>query len=368
MNRLFCLFAFAACAGVAGAATPMIPRETFATTADGQTVERFTLTNRNGLIARFITWGATLTEMQVPDRDGKLGEVTLGFDTPEPWLKPHPFFGCIAGRYANRIAKGKFTLDGREYTLATNNGANHLHGGKVGFDKKNWKATPNPEANTIAFTYVSPDGEEGYPGKLSVTVTYGLTDANELTIAYTATTDAPTVLNLTNHTYWNLSGTPDVLAHELYIPATRYTAVDPASIPTGALAPVKGAMDFTVAKPVGRDIEALKMAPAGGYDHNYVLDEWTPGKTVTAAQLFDPVSRRMMTVTTTEPAVQFYTANYLKGVAGRGGREYNKHAGLCLETQHFPDSPNRPEFPSTVLRPGETFRSTTTYHFSTRGK
>jgi aldose 1-epimerase len=365
MNRLLCTIALAAFAGSAGAATPMIQREPFATTADGQAVERFTITNRHGLIARVITYGATLTELHAPDRAGKLADVTLGFDTPEPWLKPHPFFGAVAGRYGNRIAKGRFTLDGKEYTLAVNNGANHLHGGKVGFDKRNWKAAIAAD-NTVAFTYDSPAGEEGYPGALHVAVAYGLTDANELTLTYTATTDAPTVLNLTNHTYWNLSGAPDILAHDLRIPAARYTAVDAGSIPTGELAPATGFMDFTKAKPIGRDIAALKDAPGGGYDHNYVLDGWEPGKTVTAAELTDPTSGRVMTVTTTEPGVQFYTGNYLKAVAGKGGRTYEKHAGLCLETQHFPDSPNHPKFPTVVLRPGETFRSKTVYQFSVK--
>jgi aldose 1-epimerase len=365
MNHTLCTIAFAAFASAAWAATPMIQREPFATTADGQPVERITITNRHGLVARFITWGATLTEMHVPDRHGKMADVTLGFDQPGPWLKPNPFFGSIAGRYANRIAKGKFKLDGKEYSLATNNGANHLHGGHVGFDKRNWKATVAAD-NTVTFTYDSPDGEEGYPGALQVTVAYALTDANELTIRYTATTNAPTIVNLTNHTYWNLSGAPDVLAHELRIPAARYTAVDAASIPTGALVPVGGAMDFTKTKPVGRDIAEIKTAPGGGYDHNFVLDGWEAGKTVTAAELSDPASGRVMTVTTTEPGVQFYTGNYLKGVAGKGGKMYHQHAGLCLETQHFPDSPNQPSFPSTVLRPGETFRSTTVHRFSVK--
>lgn len=343
----------------------MIQREPFAKTADGQTVERFTLTNRHGVAARFITWGASLTELHAPDRSAQLADITLGFDQPEPWLQPHPFFGCIAGRFANRIAGGKFTLDGKEYTLAKNDGANHLHGGAVGFDKRNWKAEIGDD-QSLKFSYESPAGEEGYPGTLRVSVTYALTDANELSMAYEATTDAPTVLNLTNHTYWNLSGEADVLTHELRIPALRYTPVNAASIPTGTLAPVTGAMDFTAAKAIGEDLAALKTAPAGGYDHNFVLEEWAPGKMNFAAELFHPASGRVMTVTTTEPAIQFYSGNYLKAVAGKGGRIYRKHAGLCLETQHFPDAPNRPNFPSTVLRPGETFRSTTVYRFSVR--
>jgi aldose 1-epimerase len=365
MNTIFSALALAAFTGIASAATPMIQREPFAKTPDGQVVERFTITNQHGAIARFITWGASLTELHVPDRAGKLADVTLGFDSPEPWLKPNPFFGSIAGRYANRIALGKFSLDGKDYTLATNNGQNHLHGGKSGFDKRNWKPALTAE-NTVTFTYDSPAGEEGYPGALHVTVTYSFTDANELTIQYKATTDAPTILNLTNHAYFNLSGAPDVLAHELQIPAARYTAVDANSIPTGELAKSAGPMDFTTAKPIGRDLAALKDAPGGGYDHNYVLDGWAPGKMVKAAEVRDPASGRVMTVTTTEPGVQFYTGNYLKDVTGKGGRVYGKHAGLCLETQHFPDSPNQPTFPTTVLRPGEIFRSTTTYRFSVK--
>jgi aldose 1-epimerase len=363
---IFACTALALGATALGADSTMtIKREPFATTADGQAVERFTLTNRSGAHASFITWGATLTELWVPDRKGQLADVTLGFDTPEPWLKPNPFFGAIAGRYANRIAKGKFTLDGKEYTLAVNNGANHLHGGKVGFDKRHWKAAPHDDGS-LTFAYDSPDGEEGYPGTLHVTVTYRLTDENALRLDYAATADAPTVLNLTNHTYWNLSGAHDILAHELRIPAAKYTAVDAGSIPTGVLAPVKGTMDFTTAKPMGRDIGELITTPGGGYDHNYILDGWEPGKMVTAAEVFDPASGRTMRVTTTQPAVQFYTGNYLKDVTGKGGKKYDKFGGFCLETQHFPDSPNHPDFPTTVLRPGETFRSTTVYEFGVK--
>lgn len=340
-------------------------REVFAKTADGQTVERFTLINKNGLTARIITLGATLTEFHAPDRDGKLADITLGFDSVEPWLEPHPFFGVTAGRYANRIAGGKFTLDGKTHSLPTNDGANHLHGGKTGFDKRVWKPEPI-EPNAVRFTYISPDGEEGYPGTLTVSVTYTLTDENALRFDYAATTDAPTVLNLTNHTYWNLGGSADILAHELLLPASRYTAVDAASIPTGELPKVEGPMDFTKAKVVGKDIAALSTAPGGGYDHNWVLDDWESGKMTPAAELHDPSSGRTMTVTTTEPGIQFYSGNYLKAIEGRAGKTYEKFAGLCLETQHFPDSPNHPSFPTTVLRPGEKFRSTTVYRFGVR--
>ena len=337
----------------------------------------YTLKNKAGLTAKVLSWGATLIEMSVPDRAGKFADVTLGFDDEARYRTPHPFFGSIAGRYANRIAKGKFTLDGQTYTLATNNGPNHLHGGSRGFDKRVWKAEALGTA-AVRFTYTSADGEEGYPGTLKVAVTYTLTEQNELRLDYEATTDKPTVINLTNHTYWNLAGTGDVLGHELMVSASRYTAVDRELIPTGELSAVKGThLDFNQAKLVGRDIAATKVEGSPqGYDHNYVLDPLRlflsaevvavadgPGL---AAVLHDPASGRTMRVITTEPGLQLYTGNHLKNLAGKGGQTYGPHAGLCLETQHFPDSPNRPEFPSTVLRPGETFRSTTVFEFSAR--
>lgn len=340
-------------------------REPFAKSADGQAVERITITNKNGLTARFITWGASLTELHAPDRAGKFADVTLGFDTADPWLQPHPFFGATAGRFANRVAKGKFTIDGKEWTLATNNGANHLHGGVVGFDKRNWTMEATSE-NSARFTYTSPDGEEGYPGTLKVSVTYTLTDADELRLDYEATTDKPTIVNLTNHTYWNLGASPDILAHELRLPAATYVAVDAGSIPTGQLAPSAEAMDFQKAKVIGKDIAALATAPGGGYDHNWVIDGWVAGKQAFAAELYDASSGRVMRVSTTEPGIQFYTGNYINNVAGKSGRTYGKFAGLCLETQHFPDAPNQPTFAPTTLRPGETFRSTTVYQFSVR--
>jgi len=338
------------------------PREVWGKTPDGEPVEVFTLTNAHGLRARVMTWGAALVEMQVPDRGGKLGEVTLGFDALEPWLKPNPFFGCVAGRYANRIAKGRFTLDGREHVLAVNNGPNHLHGGKRGFDKRNWQASP-VGPNAVRFSYLSEDGEEGYPGTLTARVTYTLTEEDSLRLDYDAVTDKPTVVNLTNHTYWNLAGAGNVLGHELRLAADRYCVPDATLIPTGELRADAGSvMDFTTAKPLGRDIGEA----GGGYDHNYVLDAGGPAEPALAAVLRDPVSGRTMEVLTTEPGVQLYTGNHLKGVNGRGGQVYGKHAGVCLETQHFPDSPNQPAFPTTVLRPGETFRSTTIYRFSAR--
>ena len=294
-----------------------------------------------------------------------MGDVTLGFDVLERYSRPHPFFGSIAGRYGNRIAKGSFTLDGKKYTLATNNGPNHLHGGLRGFDKRVWKAEPQG-ASAVRFTYTSADGEEGYPGKLAAAVTYTLGDNNELRLDYEATTDKPTVLNLTNHTYWNLAGSGDVLGHGLRLYASRFTAVDGGLIPTGELSPVAGtALDFLKAKLVGRDIAELKKEGLpGGYDHNFVIDVKTPGALTPAAEVYDPSSGRLMRVMTTEPGVQLYTANHLKDVPGKNGEVYGEHSGLCLETHHFPDSPNHPDFPSTVLRPGETFKSKTIYAFS----
>jgi len=332
----------------------------------GEKIEIYTLTNAKGLRARVINWGATLVEMSVPDRAGTLADVTLGFDTMDPYLKPHPCFGCIAGRYANRIARGKFTLDGVGYQLATNNGANHLHGGVRGFDKRLWRGE-QAGPNGVRLTYVSADGEEGYPGTLTVAVNYTLTENDELRIDYSATTDKATVLNLTNHAYWNLGDSADVLGHTLRLNASRYTVVNAESIPTGELHAVAGTpMDFLKAKLVGRDIGALKDAPGGGFDHNWVIDSPGEGRFALAAELHDPSSGRVMRVSTDQPGVQFYTGNYLKNVAGKGGRIYGKHAGLCLETQHFPDSPNRPTFPSTVLRPGDTFRSTTVHWFGVK--
>jgi aldose 1-epimerase len=338
-------------------------RTPFATTPDGQKVEAFTLTNKNGLRARVITWGATLVEMSVPDRKGVLADVTLGFDEPERYLGAHPFFGCIAGRYANRIALGKFTLDGTTYTLATNNGRNHLHGGPRGFDKRNWTAEP-AGANAVRFTYVSADGEEGYPGTLTASVTYTLTDSDELSLKYTATTDKPTVINLTNHAYWNLAGEGNVLEHTLLLRADRYTVVDDGSIPTGELRAVAGTpMDFTKGKPIGKDIGQLKETPGGGYDHNWVLPADKSKGVIVAAEVHDAKSGRNMHVLTDQPGVQFYTGNYLNNVKGRGGRIYGKQSGFCLETQHYPDSPNRPDFPTTTLRPGETYQTTTIFRF-----
>lgn len=355
----FCLFL------TTGATRAEVQRAPAFTTLDGQAVESFTITNGHGLHARILTWGATLVEMWAPGRTGKMADVTLGFDFLERYTKPHPFFGSIAGRYANRIALGKFTLDGKTYTLATNNGPNHLHGGEHGFDKKVWKAEPHG-TDSVRFSYSSADGEEGYPGKLDVSVTYTLAENDELRLDYEAVTDKPTVLNLTNHTYWNLAGTGDVLGHGLRLYASHYTAVDKGLIPTGEIKETAGTpLDFSKAKLVSRDIADLKKeGQPGGYDHNFVIDVKNPGALAPAAELYDPASGRMMRVMTTEPAVQLYTGNGIKDIPGKGGQVYGPHAGLCLETQHYPDSPNHADFPSTVLRPGQTFHSRTIYAFS----
>lgn len=343
--------------------------QAFGTLPDGTPVQIITLKNRHGLTAKITEYGAILTELWVPDRKGNPGNVVLGFDNLAQYVKGHPFFGATTGRVANRIAKGKFTLDGRDYTLAVNNGPNHLHGGLKGFDKRFWKCTARlvtQDAALAVFTYTSPDGEEGYPGTLQVKVTYALTDANELRIDYEAVTDKATPVNLTNHSYFNLAGGGSVLQHVLQLHAARYTPADATLIPTGEIAPVKGTgLDFTQPTPLGARI-AEYMGFAKGYDHNFVLDSGG-GKLGPCARVEDPQSGRVMEITTTEPGVQLYTGNHLDGsLTGVGGVKYAQHTGFCLETQHFPDSINHPGFPTTVLRPGQTFQSTTVHRFSTR--
>lgn len=335
-------------------------------TVDDKPVKLFTLTNKRGTVVKVSNYGLLITEVHTADRAGNLTNVVLGFDNLDQYRKGHPFFGAIAGRVANRIAKGRFTLEGKDYTLAVNNGPNHLHGGKKGFDKQVWDARPLPEKNAIEFHYLSPDGEEGYPGNLNVTVTYTLTDDNELRIDYRAKTDKATPVNLTNHSYFNLAGGGDTLGTELFINADRYTAVDKTLIPTGELAPVKGTpLDFTKPKPMANGIEELKQFP-GGYDHNFVLN--SGGKKLDlAARAHEPKSGRVLEVFTTEPGVQLYNGIGLDGkLVGVGGVKYVKYGGFCLETQHFPDAINQPSFPSVVLRPGETFQSTTVFKFSAK--
>ena len=343
---------------------------------DGAEITQYTLSNSHGMKVKLINYGAVITAVEAPDRDGKVENVTLYRDSLADYMEVKngksttPYFGATIGRYGNRIAKGRFTLDGKEYKLATNNmDVNHLHGGVKGFDKVVWKAKEvnSPGEVGIAFSRTSPDGEEGYPGNLNVTVTYSLSDNNELKMDYEATTDKDTVLNLTNHTYWNLSGAGngDILNEVMMINADRILPVDNTLIPTGKLEPVKGTVyDFTKPKPIGRDMPPFVLEKnEGGYDHCYVLNRTGEGLSL-AARAFDPASGRVMEVTTTQPAVQFYVGNYLDGSISGGGKPYKKHYAFCLETQHYPDSPNHPEFPTTVLKPGETYKQTTVYKFS----
>ena len=349
------------------AAAPPVERVTFGVLPDGTAIERFILRNANGVEVVLSSLGAAIHSLRTLDREGRPADVVLGFDTVEEWIANPRSFGVIVGRYANRIAGGRFTLDGTTYTLATNNGPNHLHGGRRGFDKVVWRAEPLAEADgdAVRFTYVSADGEEGYPGTLTTSVVYTLTADNELRLDYTATTDKATVVNFSNHAYFNLAGAGTVLAHELQINADRYTPVTTTLIPTGDLAPVEGTpFDFRQATAIGARIAAdhPQIRIGGGYDHNFVLNG-TPGELRLAARAFDPSSGRTLEVQTTEPGVQLYSANFATPVSGRGGVLYPRHAGFCLETQHFPDSPNHASFPSTVLRPGETFESTTVFRF-----
>ena len=343
--------------------------------ADGQAIEKYTLTNAGGMAVSILTWGATVQSIMVPDKTGAMGDVALGFDNLDDYLTKSPYFGAIVGRYANRIAKGTFTLDGKTYTLAINNDPNTLHGGDKGFDKQVWTASPGDGEGgpSLTFSRTSPDGEEGYPGTLDVSVTYTVTDANELRLDYLATTDALTVVNLSNHTYFNLAGEGSGTAfdHSLQINAATYTPVDPTLIPTGEIAPVAGtAFDFTTPHTIGeriRDAADAQIMIGLGYDHNFVLDRPSPDDTsmVEAVVVTEPTSGRTMTVSTTQPGVQFYSGNFLNGaISGPAGVAYRQGDAFCLETQHFPDSPNQPDFPTTELAPDGQFTSTTVYAFS----
>jgi len=346
--------------------------ESFGKTPEGAEVQLFRLTNSNGVEVAITNYGGIVVSLKVPDRAGKLADVVLGFDTLEGYLKGHPYFGALVGRYGNRIAKGRFKLNGVEYKLAQNNGENALHGGLKGFDKMVWKAAPreSPEGASLELSYVSKDGEEGFPGNLTTTVVYTLTAANELRIDYTATTDKDTVLNLTNHSYFNLAGQGegDVLGHEIMLNADRFTPVDSGLIPTSELRPVKGTpLDFTQPMAIGARINAAdeQIKLGGGYDHNFVLNSGG-GSLSLAARVREPGSGRVMEVLTTEPGVQLYTGNFLDGtLTGKGGKVYQRRYGFCLETQHFPDSPNQPTFPSCVLKAGGRYQSTTVYRFAT---
>jgi len=349
----------------------------FGKTKEGVDIQLFTLTNAHGLKATITNFGGTLTSLLVPDKNGKLGDIVLGFDdlagyTSDVFLKENPYFGALIGRYGNRIAKGQFTLDGKHCQLPINNPPNSLHGGTIGFNRRVWTATPGTSADgpTLTLKYLSKDGEEGYPGNLNATVVYTLTNNDALRLAYTATTDKPTVLNLTNHSYFNLNYGHDknILGHELTLNADRFTPVDNTLIPTGKLQAVAGTpMDFRQPHAIGERIAQVPGAAPGGYDHNWVLADKMRAAPELAATVYEPTTGRTMQVYTDQPGVQFYSGNFLKGnLKGKGGVAYPQHYGFCLETQHFPDSPNEPQFPSTVLRPGETFHSVTEYRFGVR--
>jgi aldose 1-epimerase len=348
----------------------IVTQATYGALPDGAAVEAFTVRNTNGVAYTAITYGGIIVSLETPDRHGVTADIALGFDHLDGYLGEHPYFGAIIGRYANRIARGRFTVDGTTYTLATNNPPNHLHGGDRGFDTAVWEAEPfsGNDGAGVVLRHTSADGDEGYPGNLHVTVTYTLTDDNALVMDYRAHADAPTPVNLTQHTYFNLSGDPtrNVLDHIVSIDADRFTAVDDTLIPTGVLEPVAGTpFDFTTPHPIGARIEDdhEQLRRGNGYDHNFVLgtDETVLER---AALVADPSSGRTLEVRTTEPGVQFYTGNFLDGsLTGKGGLRYARRSGFCLETQHFPDSPNQPAFPNTVLRPGDAFRSRTVWRF-----
>ena len=344
----------------------------FGKAPDGTPVELYTLRNARGSEAQICNYGGIVTSLKVADQHGKFGDVVLGFDNLDSYIKQSPHFGCLVGRYGNRIAKGKFTLNGKEYKLAVNNGPNSLHGGLKGFDKVVWdaKIVVGAAGPALKLTYTSKDGEEGFPGNLKVTAVYTLTEDNALQLDFTATTDADTVLNLTHHSYFNLAGHGDVLGHVVTIYADKFTPVDATMIPTGEIRLVKGTpMDFTTATPIGArinsDYEQIKLG--GGYDHNWVINQATPGQLTLAATVTEATSGRVMEVWTTEPGVQFYTGNFLDGsITGKGGWVYQTRNGFCFEPQHYPDSPNQPGFPTTVLKPGQTFQNTIIYKFSVR--
>jgi len=344
---------------------------------DGQKATLYTLTNENGVQAKITDYGGTVVSLVAPDRDGKMADVCLGFDSVEGYAgETNPYFGCITGRYANRIAKGKFTLDGKEYTLATNNGEHHLHGGSEGFNKKFWKAEPmeTDAGPAVKFTYTSPDGEEGYPGALTSEVTYTLTADNGLKIDYRATTDAPTVLNLTNHAYFNLAGHGEgtILDHELMIDAAQIVPTDDGGIPLKDLMDVEGTpFDFRKPTAIGARVnqDHQQLTNGIGYDHNFVIKDSRDGKLQCVATVHDPKTGRVLEVHTDEPGLQLYIGNYLpeEGQAGKDGKTYGYRGAFCLEAQTFPDSPNRPDFPSPVLRPGETYTQTTIYKLGVKG-
>lgn len=343
-----------------------IKKEPFGKTKDGREVFLFTLTNDHQMVVKITNFGGIITSVLVPDQNGKIDDVVLGFNTLQEYQNEHPYFGAIIGRFGNRIGKARLVLDGKEYQLAVNDGSNHLHGGLVGFDKVLWDAQEiqNQTEVGIRLTYLSKDGEENYPGNLKTVVEYLINNQNELIIKYEAVTDKPTVVNLTNHSYFNLKGegSGTILDHEVMINADNYTAVDENLIPTGEIVSVKNSpLDFTSPKKIGADIGQIKI---GGYDHNYVLNKKQLDELSLVAKVSEPSSGRKMEIYTTEPAVQFYSGNFLDGsLIGKAGVPYQKQSGFCLETQHYPDSPNHPEFPTTRLNPGETYRQVTVHRF-----
>jgi aldose 1-epimerase len=361
---------FTGCESMSNTPKGTITKTDFGTSPDGKPVELYTLSNTKGMTATIMTYGGIVTSLKVPDKNGNISDVVLGYDNLDGYVKSSPYFGALIGRYGNRIAGGKFSLDGTTYQLATNNGPNALHGGLKGFDKVVWTSKPLPTAHgpALILTYVSPGMEEGYPGTLSVTAIYSLTEDNELRLDYTATTSAKTVVNLTHHSYFNLAGKGDILSHIALINADKFTPVDATLIPTGELRPVANTpFDFTTPHMIGERIGNTndeQIARGNGYDHNFVLNK--DGKDLTfAAKIYEPNSGRVLEVFTTSPGIQFYSGNFLDGtLTGKAGWTYQFRDGFCLEPQHFPDSPNHPEFPTVVLNPDETYHNTIIYKFS----
>lgn len=365
---ILCLMAIFLSACEKEDSSPTIKKEAFGT-ADGKQIDLYTLTNANGIKAKIINYGAILFSLDLPDRDGNSADVTLGYGSLDEYVKNRNYFGATVGRYGNRIAKGRFTLDGTEYTLATNNGENHLHGGLKGFNKVVWDSEPITTKDSVGvrLTYLSVDGEEGYPGNLTCTVVYTLTNNDELRVDYEATTDKSTPVNLTHHSFWNFAGNAsrDILGHELMLNADHFLPVGSGLIPTGEIKSVKGSpMDFTTPATIGSRIEQVE----GGYDHNYVLNRQTHGEElILAARVYEPVSGRGMEIYTTEPGIQFYSGNFFDGTTtGKDGKVYGKHYAFCLETQHFPDSPNQLDFPTTILNPGQTYTHVCVHKFYTK--